>query len=156
MLETKSLTVSPQEEQSIINVWTNFGWSLKSSQEINDTDSHLERRGDTLYNVTTNKNYVKLVFERDTKMENYDKVSALEDKFYTLINKEPELQHVKISGIITVIGLLIYVIPGVLYLVFKLSKRSRLKKEYQAAYAKWKAEDEPVAIAAFEEARSLI
>ena len=156
MLETKSLTVSPHEEQSIINVWTNFGWCLKSSQEINSSDSHLERHGDTIYSVTTKENYVKLVFERDTKMENYDRIVALEDKFYTLINREPELKKVKISAIIAIIGIIAYVIPGVLYLTLKLAKKSKLKKEYQAAYAKWKTEDEPVARAALEEARKLV
>lgn len=61
-LESTSLSVSPKEEQSVIELHHKFGWELKLSQEIFNKDSHNERRGDSVYNVTETTNYVKLVF----------------------------------------------------------------------------------------------
>lgn len=51
MLEIKSTQVTPSNEEATIQLWQNFGWQFVSSQEVNNTDSHLERRGDEIYNV---------------------------------------------------------------------------------------------------------
>lgn len=61
-LESTSLSVLPNDEQEAIDTYQKFGWELKSSQEIFNKDSHNERRGDSVYNVTETTNYVKLVF----------------------------------------------------------------------------------------------
>ncbi len=132
-----------------------FGWSLKSSQEINNTDSHLEDRGGTTYSVTTKENYVKLVFDRETKMDNYDRICSLEQMYTKIINSEPEKKHIGISWIIAIIGLLIYVVPGALYLGYKFWRRSQATDEYNAAYAAWKVEYDK-AVGYRKEARSLI
>ena len=84
MEETKKLQVLPSEEDAVTKVWQDFGWKLFSSQEINNTDSHLERRGDTIYNVTTTENYINLLFKRDTNMANYNSIKALEDQYCSI------------------------------------------------------------------------
>ncbi len=155
MLETKSLTVSPDEEQGTINLMQDFGWTLKSSQEINNTDSHLERRGDEIYNVTTKQNYVKLVFDRDTKMESYDRVRNLEGEYHRIMNSEPTAEYVSISWLIAIIGLVLYVVPGVAYLAWKFTKKKQCADAYNAAYAAWRAEAEK-AVGYRKEARSLL
>lgn len=54
--ETKSLSVIPSDEQSIMDEMQAWGWEPVSSQEIAAKDSHLERHGDTLYSVTESEN----------------------------------------------------------------------------------------------------
>ena len=88
-MESKSIEVSPKEEQSTIDTFGKFGWSLVSSQEIFNKDSHLERRGDTIQNVTETTNYVKLVFNRDKDMPYYDKVTELENSYYATLSRKP-------------------------------------------------------------------
>ncbi len=89
MIETISKKIAPNQEQKTINLMTYFGWRVKSSQEIYSVDSHLETRNDTLYNVTTKENYVKLLFERDTEMKNYAQLVQLEKQYAIIANAEP-------------------------------------------------------------------
>ena len=52
--ETKSLTCAPESESDLIEIWQTFGWELFSTQEVRDTESHLEQGfGDTINSVTT-------------------------------------------------------------------------------------------------------
>lgn len=155
MLETKTFTVSPENKQATIDLASNFGWNLKSSQEINNTDSHLENRGGTVYNVTTKEHYVKLVLERDTAMKNYNQIVKLEKQYFSIMEQEPVKREVKISAVITIIGLLLYVAPGVLYLVYKFWRRSQANKEYEAAYSEWMKQRE-IAVKGMAEARQLL
>jgi hypothetical protein len=84
MKETKSFNVSPYEENDEIRIRSDFGWEFQSSQEIFNKDSGLERRGDTIYSVTTTTNYVKLVFQRDTDIPNLSEIKKLEQEFDSL------------------------------------------------------------------------
>ena len=83
-MESKSVTAAPSEEQTIIEKHELFGWELKSSQEVLSRDSHLENRGDDLYNVTTTQNYVKLVFQRDADSPLAAKARTVEDEYWRL------------------------------------------------------------------------
>lgn len=91
MLETISKKVSPNSEQHTINVMSCFGWKLKSSQEVNVSDSHLENRYGDLYSVTNKEHYVKLLFEREKETPNYDKIVNFEREYYSILNSEPSL-----------------------------------------------------------------
>ncbi|MBQ7391297.1 MAG: hypothetical protein IJV73_01300 [Clostridia bacterium] len=154
MLETKTLTVNPNAEQSTIDLFASFGWGLKSSQEIKNKDSHLERRGDEIVNVTESEHYIKLVFERDTKRENYDKLKELENTYFDIMAQEPVPENVQISIPIAAILLVMYVVPGVVYIILRIKKRKKAAAEYQTAYTAWK-EKEKIAIAALKEAKEL-
>lgn len=89
MLETITKKVSPKNEQHTIDVMNCFGWKLKSSQEVNVSDSHLENRYGDLYSVTNKEHYVKLLFEREKEMPNYDRIVKLEYEYYSILNSEP-------------------------------------------------------------------
>ncbi len=100
MIETVTRKVSPREENETANIMRCFGWRLKSSQEINSKESHLEQQGDTLYSVTTSENYVKMLFERETTMPNYSKLVALENEYCAILRKRPDFSKWKFGGLI--------------------------------------------------------
>ena len=82
--ESKSIQVHPSDEQSQIDLMQKFHWNLQSSQEINTKDSHLEKRGDGIYSVTTTNRYVKLVFTRNLDDPNLDKIKNLENEYFSI------------------------------------------------------------------------
>jgi len=90
--ESISIQVHPKDEQEQINVMQKFHWSLLSSQEVKTVDSHLERRGDTIYSVTNAENYVKLVFSRDLDLPNLGEIKRIEQAYFSLpLPKFPKL-----------------------------------------------------------------
>lgn len=136
MLETKSLKVGVNDEQATIEGMQCFGWELKSSQEINVKDSHLESGTFTnnIYSVTTSEHYVKLVFSRDTAMNNYSRISALENEYDTLWGQQP-VKPAPFRFLVAFILLWIAIVPGILYIVFKIKGKS----DYKKAYSEWNA-----------------
>lgn len=90
--EIKSVNVHPSEEESTINVWQAFGWEFKSTQEVKTSDSsHLEQRGDTIYNVTkSGVHYVKLTFERDPERQDYSELASLQTQYDNVIEPGPQ------------------------------------------------------------------
>ena len=85
--ETKFIEVHPSEVENTIEFWQYFGWELVGApQEIYNKDSHLERRGDDTYSVTTTTNYAKITFQRDNSIPNYAELVDLEKKFYAVPN----------------------------------------------------------------------
>ena len=82
--ESKSISVIPGDESTMIAKHELFGWELVSSQEILNKESHLEDRSGDLYSVITTENYVKLMFQRDTAFPNLDKITLLENEYWDL------------------------------------------------------------------------
>ena len=112
-LESKSIVASPDKEQEAIEKHQMFGWSLLSSQEVLSKDSHLENRGDDLWSVTTTTNYVKLVFQRDTGIENLAAIKEVEKEYwdaYAKANCPPSAPTLKF----TILCPVICAIPGIL------------------------------------------
>lgn len=132
MLETKTLKVANSAEESTISLMQQFGWSLLSSQDVNNTDSHLENRNGSIYSVTTSGKYVKLVFNRDKDMANYSQIVKLENEYYSIINSEPRVSSIDVKIALT--GLVFFLIPGILYIVFM---KKKIKKEENNHY-EWK------------------
>lgn len=141
MIESKSIKVGVSQEQHYIDLMQKFGWSLQSSQEINVKESHLERSGDTIYSVSTGENYIKLVFRRDTEMKNYVKLKQLENQYFNVLDRQPSSMNIKTA----LLGLLFFVLPGVLYIVLKVTQKK-----------KWEQEMENIAYPALKEAESLL
>lgn len=88
-LEIKSVDVENEEEEKVITVFQSFGWKLKSSQRVFNQSS--TPRGAISYenltyihSETQTIDFTKLVFERDTKMPNYDEIVELEEEFWAL------------------------------------------------------------------------
>jgi hypothetical protein len=90
--ESTSIQVHPNDEQAQINLMQKFHWSLLNSQEIKTVDSHLERRGDSIYSVTNSEHYVKLTFSRELDLPNLNDIKRLEQSFFGLpVPKYPKL-----------------------------------------------------------------
>jgi len=90
--ESISFQVHPNDEQEQINLMQKFHWSLLNSQEIKTVDSHLERRGDTIYSVTKSEHYVKLTFSRELDLPNLNEIKRIEQSFFGLpVPKYPKL-----------------------------------------------------------------
>ena len=127
MIESKSVKCPTYSENFTIQLWQDFGWVLKSSQEVNVKDSHLESSFGNTYSVTTSEKYVKLIFERDTGMKNYAKINALQREF----EQNELIPEKKVPGF----GMLTFIclIPpitflGAIMLVLKVIKRAPAKK----------------------------
>ena len=109
-LETKSLSVDPKKETSTITLYSKFGWTLVSSQEIFNRDSHIERRGDDLVSVTETTNYVKLVFQRDKDMPYYNEIAALDTKYHQLLKTEPKEEGL---GCLFALGVILIIVGAI-------------------------------------------
>lgn len=82
--ESVSFQVHPNDEQAQIELMQKFHWSLLNTQEIKTVDSKLERRGDSIYNVTSTEHYVKLSFSRDLETPNLSDIRKLEEQYKSL------------------------------------------------------------------------
>lgn len=93
LMESISFTENPEREQTTINMHQKMGWSLKSSQEINTSRTAVYGNSvnGTGYvgSISEKEHYVKLVFERDKNMSNYDILKEKYDRF-TVLAKEIE------------------------------------------------------------------
>ena len=148
MKETKFEQVEPNAVNSTIEKWANFGWGLVGApQEINYTTTHRTQETDKHYSseYTTRTNYVKITFQRDNSMPNYKEIVALEQQYDSL--KVPFMPDIPVRfgllwGILSAIGLFLYIIPGVVIIIWRLKRYSKKKKIYDAEYAEWeKARD---------------
>lgn len=137
MIESKSLTVPPSLENSTIDLWQNFGWTLKSTQEIFNRNT--VDLGDSTETTTTN--YIKLAFQRDTSIPNYARIKELEANYAEILNSEPTeipaifslKTHLIIGGILC----LFYVVPGVIYFIIYFKKKKENANWYEKKYAEW-------------------
>ena len=159
--EIKTITVKPNEDAQTIQNFQCFGWTLLSSQEVYNKDSHLEAWGKNTYSVTQTTHYVKLTFERDTaKLVNYSQIRRMEDAYmavpYPKRNPAPKKEQFKWAMIFTDVIMSAFVIllklitgevgsgilfcalmAGMFYLMIKLYYRAAEK--YESAIAKcWK------------------
>ena len=86
--EAISFTENPSREQTTINMYQKMGWTLKSSQEINTSTTHVY--GNTYagtghtYSFIEKQHYVKLTFERDRNHPNYQVLKQNYDQFTAL------------------------------------------------------------------------
>lgn len=130
MIETQVETVSPSAEQDCISTMADFGWTLQSS------------RGDYP---------VKLTFQRDTAMPNYERVCELERGYFAIQTTRPDpLEEFNFA---LWCGLFFFVFPLAFLMTFV---RIREKKKYNEALATWYDRMEVEAIPMREEAASLV
>lgn len=96
LMEAISFTEHPTREQTTIDMHQKMGWYLKSSQEINTSTTHVYgqsyRGTDTVNSYVVKEHYVKLTFERDKNMPNYNILKGKYDEFCRLSNKIEELE----------------------------------------------------------------
>ena len=126
--EVKSIDVHPDAESSAIELFQSFGWEFHSVQEVNE--NYQERRGDDIYQVREKK--IKLTFQRERTMTNYAQLVELENKYYAVPN--PPLSPERFGMfwlIVSGIGLLMYVIPGVLIIIWRFVRYSKKYPEWE-------------------------
>ncbi len=89
-IEIKTLDVTNEAEERAIQLYQGFGWKFKSSQRVFNKNTSLERRDGETYAVTETVDYTKLVFERDTNMNNYQRLHELENRYHLLYDSLPD------------------------------------------------------------------
>ena len=65
-------------------------------------------------------------------MANYSQIIKLENEYYSIINSEPRVSSIDVKIALT--GLVFFLIPGILYIVFM---KKKIKKEENNHY-EWK------------------
>ncbi len=96
LMEVITFTEHPTREQTTIDMHRKLGWTLKNNQEINNSTTHVYGQS---YNGTGHVNsyvvkehYVKLTFERDKNMPNYNILKEKYDEFCRLSKQIEELE----------------------------------------------------------------
>jgi hypothetical protein len=151
MKETKFIEVEPGDVNSTIETWASFGWELVGApQEINYSTTHRTQETDDHYasEYTTKTHYVKVTFQRDNGIANYSKLSELQRQYDSVVKpKYPNprfgypffhlLGFIPISGwtLLVIIGLFLFVVPGILVIVLRCISYSKKKKIWEEEYA---------------------
>ena len=134
--EIKSINVPPSLEEKTINVWQTFGWEFKSTQEVKTQDVQVftgqDSDGTEHYRTTRGEHYVKLTFERDPARPNYKELVSFERQYNAVDHPGayPTI-NLKVWGIIVIIGLICYVVPGIVILVWRIISLNNKRKRWQ-------------------------
>ena len=97
--EIKTMDVANAAEGYFIELYGSFGWRLKSSQRVfSQTSRPVATIGNGSVNYvhtqTETVDFTKLVFERDTSMENYERLESLESQYFALQSMMPEKEPI--------------------------------------------------------------
>jgi len=86
MLEIKTMTVHPSEEDSAINTMMSFGWDLKNNQEVYNKNTRMQDDfwSNDINVITETKHYIKLTFQRDPLRAHYAELVELEHKYQSV------------------------------------------------------------------------
>jgi hypothetical protein len=138
MKETEFFEVRVNAVKSTIEAWAIFGWELKGVPQVIN-------------------NSAMLTFQRDNSMPNYKELVALEERYKSIkIPSKPDMPPARFGspfyklgfipisgwGILIAIGLLLFVVPGIVIIVSRCVSYSKKKKIYDAEYEEWeKARD---------------
>ena len=145
MKETRFIEVSPDEVNKIIDVWATFGWELLGApQEINYSTTHRTQETDDHYSseYTTTTHYVKVTFQRDKEIKKYSQLASLQNEYEAVPRPgtpPSRFGYFKVGPIpiwllLGLIGLVIYVVPGVLIIVWRCVSYSKKNKQWDADY----------------------
>ncbi|MDE6244163.1 MAG: hypothetical protein K2M50_00730 [Treponemataceae bacterium] len=142
MKEIESFNVAPSEEADTRKLWLSFGWELKSTQEVKTNDSQVftgqDSDGTEHYRTTAGEHHIKLTFERDPERKNYNELKSLEEQYYAI--KDPYYpeapRFITLLWLILIgVGLVAYVIPGIILLIIHIIIHVKKSKTYKEDYA---------------------
>ncbi|MDR2782422.1 MAG: hypothetical protein LBB48_01015 [Treponema sp.] len=143
--ETKTVQVGPDQADQMLNLMESFGWEFHSRQTIKNKDSHLEQRGDSVYSVTESEHYVELTFQRDTSIDHYNELVDLEQQFNAVEDPgPPPIRFGKFWLIISAVGLLLYVAPGVAIIIWRFVRYSKNSKMWASEYDAFEQERDKI------------
>ena len=149
--ETKFIEVAPNNVNATIEMWQNFGWELVGApQEINYTTTRRTQETDDHYSSehTTKTHYVKATFQREKSAPNYAELVDLEERYYSLPRNIPKNEPKKPKRfgvgwiILTVLGIGLYVIPGVVIIIYRYVTHSGKLKNWECDHSLWERRDE--------------
>jgi len=140
MKETKVVKADPNAVNSTIETWACFGWEMVGApQETNYTTTHRTQETDKHYSseYTEKTHYFSITFQRDNSMPNYAKLVELQNTY----NISPPVSPVSPSlfgclwMVLILIGLIAFVIPGVILIVWRIVRYVKLKKIYEQEFS---------------------
>ena len=70
-----------------------FYWEIIETQTVVAKESHLDRPelSNVIYSVTTEERFVTLLFKRNKNIPHYEKIKAIETKYFTIVQQQMEL-----------------------------------------------------------------
>jgi len=139
MKDVKSVQIEPDQEESTVRLFQSFGWEMKSTQEVKTQDVQLftgqDSDGTKHYQTKRGEHYIKLTFERDPEIKNYAELKSLEQQYYNVQNPADTREYPQRFGclwiILSIIGLFLFVAPGIAIIVWRFVRYSKLMKIYQ-------------------------
>ena len=139
--ETQVVKSAPDAVNSTIETWASFGWELVGTpQETNYTTTQRTQETDKHYSseYTTKTHYFSITFQRDNSMPNYKELVALEAECYAITAPRPSRMFNKFWLIASGIGILCYLIPGVIIIIGRWFWCSNRMKKFHEMIAKRK------------------
>lgn len=147
MKETKTIQVYPDDNivNATIGEFESFGWEVVGNQRCQEYNGQTHGvDGSTTNHYST---FNKITFTREKSSPWYEEVSQIEreynvlnDTIQTYKNAKPVLRKTSEGSIL--LGVFLYclwIIPGVIYTVVQISKKSKNKKEYEKELAEYNA-----------------
>lgn len=150
----KTMNVPPESEMAAIQYWTSFGYELFSNQEVKNSytttgQDMVDVWCDTVTETVHHEHYIKLSFQRDTKIPHYDELKRLEMEAESIQQPADPPAYNSITKII--IGTLFCTIPGIIFIIQNL-KYPAVYRAYRQEYAEYVQKRDAIA----ERARALI
>ncbi|MDE5563241.1 MAG: hypothetical protein K2J01_06860 [Clostridiales bacterium] len=149
MKETKTVQVYPSDDivNATIEEYESFGWEVVSNQRCQE----FEGTTHDIFDGSTTRHYStfnKITFSREKESHWYDQVATLEkeynitkDTIKSYKNYKPVLQTPKPEGTMGMaVGCLCFafwIIPGIIYVIARSSKKRKYQKEYNKALAEY-------------------
>jgi hypothetical protein len=142
MRDIKSIEVVPEDEEKTVRLWMSFGWELKNNQRVKTQDvqrfTGQDSDGTEHYQTTRGVDFIKLTFERDPERKNYAELKSLEEQYYAIpdpvLPTQDYVYPVRFGllwGILTAIGLFLYVVPGIIIIVWRLVRYKKKVAEVE-------------------------
>jgi hypothetical protein len=100
-IETVVKQIAPSDENSLIQKMGLFGWTVVSTQQVSDNYLSGESDGSITQHRTS---FVKVMFQRNKEIKNYEKISNLEKELYIA---EDCIKKVKRTIIIAILAIAI-------------------------------------------------
>ena len=152
MRVTKTVQVYPSDDivNATISENASFGWEVIGNQRCQEYDGQTRDfiTGSSTSHYST---FNKITFSRENSLPWYDAVVKIETQYYIVKdeiqrceNCRPVLKEIHPDGALGVmLGIFMYtlfIVPGIIYSITRACQRSKYKKQYQAALARYRAE----------------
>ena len=150
MKDTKSIPVTPGEQDETITLFSSFGWEYKNATEVATNDSQILTGRDEEYEhykIIPGQHYIRLFFERDRERQNYAELKSLEEQYYAIKDPycpEPPQFITKLWLILIGVGLLLWVIPGIILLIVHIVLHVKKTKQWNEDFAVYQEQQNAV------------